>query len=79
MTDIVERLRNRAVDFAVQEGGFTDEGDLIVDAADEIERLRAALKAIASWSDEEDEWDGRDKFHAIRDMAWATLTTPEGK
>jgi hypothetical protein len=46
MTDIVQRLRHRSIDYAVREGGFTDDGGLLHEAADEIERLRAALEAL---------------------------------
>jgi len=46
MSDIVERLRGRSIDYAVQEGGFTDDGILLREAADEIERLKAALREI---------------------------------
>jgi len=35
----------------------------------EIARLRAALIAIAAMPDEDDEWDGRDKFREVRAMA----------
>lgn len=40
-----------------------------VTQAEEIDRLRAALTDIASMADEEDEWDGRDRFHRARDFA----------
>lgn len=42
-------------------------------AADEIERLRAALKDIASMGDEDNEWDGRDKFRNARSFAQRVL------
>lgn len=63
--DIVNRLRT-----------WLYETPVCMEAADEIERLTAenerlwsAIQSIAAWSDEEDEWDGRDKFHTIRRMA----------
>lgn len=37
----------------------------------EIERLRDFINAIAHWPDEENEWDGRDRFREIREMALA--------
>jgi hypothetical protein len=48
MSDIVERLRGRSIDYAVQEGGFTDDGILLREAADQIEQMLAALTELAA-------------------------------
>lgn len=63
MTDIVERLRERAAG-AWEDIGFTKtwvQCDLAGDAADEIERLKAALS------------DG-----VLRDVLWGILTPDDG-
>jgi hypothetical protein len=39
----------------------------------EIKRLRGALRLIAEQSDEDDEWDGRDKFLDVRAFARRVL------
>jgi len=39
----------------------------------ENERLRAALTQIASMGDEDNEWDGRDKFRDVRSYAQRAL------
>lgn len=49
--------------------------DVIRAAIDEIKRLRAALAAIAAMPDEDNEWDGRDKFWEVRAIAQNTNAT----
>lgn len=39
----------------------------------ERDEMRAALEQIACEGDEENEWDGVDKFHRVRDLARAML------
>lgn len=42
---------------------------------DRYDDLVRALEWIAAKPDEDNEWDGRDKFHECRDHARATLAT----
>jgi len=57
MTDIVERLRDVPPDWVF----LKDRGAMMAEAADEIERLRAALQKIIDDADSDDgatAWDG---------------------
>ena len=42
----------------------------------QVEAMREALEAIADTGDEENEWDGTDKFIAARETARAALANP---
>ena len=52
-------------------------GCIYGDAVQHIERLQAALKQIADMADEENEWDGRDRFREARTFAQFTLSAAE--
>ena len=47
------------------------------EAADEIDRLGAALTVIAEMPNEDDEWDGVDKFRFLRDLAKTAVELKE--
>lgn len=75
--DVKDRLHQ-----LMQRPGFqarTDQESLL-DGVKEIDRLRAALKQIAACADEENEWDGRDRFRNVRGYAQRILAgeTPIG-
>jgi hypothetical protein len=66
MTDIVERLRAR-------QGGGDDEEVLMREAADAIERLRAALERIAHVLHPDDDFEHVETVGCAREIALSAL------
>lgn len=46
MDDLVLRLREIATDYSVQEGGYTDDGTILIEAANEIAYLRREIERL---------------------------------
>ncbi len=75
MSDIVERLR-KGIEWTGPTQDDTGQTEHHMDeAADEIERLRAALSQLARYSTDEDEMDWADTVLEMNAIARAALAT----
>jgi hypothetical protein len=60
-------IEKRQADRAYREGRLVM--DSKQDLVNEINRLQRGINMIAEMDDEENEWDGRDRFRRVRDFA----------